>query len=312
MMALILCVLMCSSLFAACGKTTESGDSETGNATTASGDTASSDADAKTTITIYAAASLGDVLDQLIATYQESHPQVNIVTNYDSSGTLLQGIEAANGTGIDLFFSAAQKQMDALEKDGLVVDGTRKNVVNNQLCLITYLDSSAEADGITSLSDLGNATGTVALCDGTVPAGKYTRQALVNLGLVSEDSEATAGDVSTIDVTSISEALNGIEITEPKNVTAARQAVQEQSCEVGTCYLSDTYDVTTGKQFDDIKVIETVSYETTGNIIYPLAQVSNSEADETELAATEAFYQYLLSDDAKAVYQQFLFDTDVE
>jgi molybdate transport system substrate-binding protein len=264
------------------------------------------------TVTLYAAASLGDVIDTLIASYNEEHPEVTVVTNYDSSGTLLEGIEAANGTGIDLFFSAAQKQMDSLEADGLVEEGTRVNVVNNQLCLITYPGSDVADAGVASLSDLAKTTGTVAICDGTVPAGKYTRQALVNLGILSEDMEETEGDVSTIPGSDISDAFGGIEITEPANVTAARQAVQEQSCVLGTCYLSDTYDVSTGAQFTDLEVLETVSYDLTGNIIYPLARVVNSEADEATVAAAQSFYEYLISDAAKEVYTTFLFDTNVE
>lgn len=64
------------------------------------------------------------------------------------------------------FFSAAQKQMNTLEKDdGLVVDGTRKNVLNNQVCVITRKDSGTK---VTGLSDIKNAS-SIALADGSVP-----------------------------------------------------------------------------------------------------------------------------------------------
>ena len=81
------------------------------------------------------------------------------------------------------FFSAAVKQMNQLdETDGLVVDGTRHNVVNNQVCLVTYKESNTE---VTSLEDLNKAS-SIALADGSVPVGKYTRQALVNAGILAK------------------------------------------------------------------------------------------------------------------------------
>ena len=71
--------------------------------------------------------------------YQQEHPNVKITFHADSSGTLLTQIQ--EGYECDLFFSAAQKQMDTLEKDGFVVEGTRKDVVNNQVVVLTRKDS---------------------------------------------------------------------------------------------------------------------------------------------------------------------------
>ena len=73
-------------------------------------------------------------MTELAKEYNEDHPEVKITFNADSSGTLLTQIE--EGYECDLFFSAAQKQMDQLEADGLVVDGTRANVLNNQVVVI--------------------------------------------------------------------------------------------------------------------------------------------------------------------------------
>ncbi len=79
---------------------------------------------------VFIAASLNTVMTELAKEYNEDHPEVKITFNADSSGTLLTQIE--EGYECDLFFSAAQKQMDQLEADGLVVDGTRANVLNNR------------------------------------------------------------------------------------------------------------------------------------------------------------------------------------
>ena len=83
---------------------------------------AADDSKKETEIQVFIAASLNTVMTELAKEYNEDHPEVKITFNADSSGTLLTQIE--EGYECDLFFSAAQKQMDQLEADGLVVDGT--------------------------------------------------------------------------------------------------------------------------------------------------------------------------------------------
>ena len=250
----------------------------------------------ETTVTLFAAKSLNTVMEELIAAYQEKHPNVKIVGSYDSSGTLMTQIE--EGAACDVFFSAAQKQMNQLEQDGLLVDGTRHNVVNNQVCVVTYKGSNT---AVTGLEDLSKA-GSLALADGSVPVGKYTRQALVNVGILNE-----AEDVSKITTQEVSEALGGIEINECANVGAVTAAVAEGSNEVGTVYYSDTY----GYE-DKLEILEKVPYDLTGNVIYPIAQVVNKEADESQQQAAKEFVEYLVSEDAKTVFDKYYFDTNVE
>ena len=249
----------------------------------------------ETEIQVFIAASLNTVMTELAKEYSEIHPEVKITYNADSSGTLLTQIE--EGYECDLFFSAAQKQMDQLESDGLVMEGTRANVVNNQVVVVTRKDSGTE---VTGLESLGNAE-SIALAGGSVPAGRYTRQALVSLGML-EETEDAAG-ISTEEV---SRALGGAEISEQDNVSKVLAAVIEGSCEVGTTYYSDTY----GYE-DDLEILETVSYDLTGNVIYPIAQVVNEEADDAQRAAAAEFLEYILSDEARAVFASYYFDTDV-
>lgn len=249
----------------------------------------------ETTVTLFAAKSLNTVMEDLIAAYQETHPNVKIVGSYDSSGTLMTQIE--EGAACDVFFSAAQKQMNQLEQDGLLVDGTRHNVVNNQVCVVTYKESNTAVTGLEDLSKAGN----LALADGSVPVGKYTRQALVNAGILNG-----AEDVSKITTQEVSEVLGGIEINECANVGAVTAAVAEAANEVGTVYYSDTY----GYE-DKLEILEKVPYDLTGNVIYPVAQVVNKEADELQQQAAEAFVEYLVSDEAKAVFDKYYFDTNV-
>ena len=262
-----------------------------------SNDTTADDAGEETTITVFAAKSLNQVMEELITKFQETHPNVNVQGSYDSSGTLLTQIE--EGAACDVFFSAAVKQMDQLdETDGLVVDGTRHNVVNNQVCLVTYKESNTE---VTSLEDLNKAS-SIALADGSVPVGKYTRQALMNLGILDK-----VDDASTITTEQVSEALGGIEISEQANVSKVLIAVTEGACEVGTTYYSDTY----GYE-DQIKILQTVSYDLTGNVIYPICRVENKEADDAKKKAADDFLAYVTSDDAKKIFDSYYFDTNVE
>lgn len=250
----------------------------------------------ETEIQVFIAASLNTVMTELAEKYNEEHPEVKIVYNADSSGTLLTQIQ--EGYECDIFFSAAQKQMDTLEADGLMVEGTRSNVVNNQVVVVTLKDSGTK---VTGLANIGEAE-SIAFAGGSVPVGKYTRQALVNMGVLPE-----VEDVSKITTTEISEALGGVEISEQDNVSKVLSAVVEGSCEVGTTYYSDTYGFE-----DDLEILETVSYDLTGNVIYPIARVVNEEADDAQTKAAEEFLAFILSDEAKAVFDSYYFDTNVE
>ncbi len=252
--------------------------------------------DEETEIQVFIAASLNTVMTDLAARYNEIHPNVKITFNADSSGKLLTQIE--EGYACDVFFSAAQKQMNTLENDDqLVVEGTRKDVLNNQVVVITRKDSGTAVTGLETLKDAKS----IALADGSVPVGKYTRQALVKVGILPE-----AEDVSKITTQEVSEALGGVEISEQSNVSKVLAAVVEGSCEVGTTYYSDTY----GYE-DQLDILEKVSYDLTGNVIYPIAQVQNDEADDVEKAAAKDFIDYVTSDSVKEVLESYYFDTEV-
>lgn len=249
----------------------------------------------ETEIQVFIAASLNTVMTELAEEYNKEHPEVKITYNADSSGTLLTQIE--EGYECDIFFSAAQKQMDQLEKDGLVVDGTRANVVNNQVVVVSLKDSGTKVTGLENLNEASS----IALAGGSVPVGKYTRQALVNLGTLNK-----VDDVSTITTQEISDALGGVEISEQDNVSKVLAAVVEGSCEVGTTYFSDTY----GYE-DKLDILQKVSYDLTGNVIYPIARVQNDEADEVQNKAADDFIKFITSDAAKAVFDSYYFDTNV-
>lgn len=250
----------------------------------------------KTEVQVFVAASLKNVMEDLGQQYEKEHPEVKLVFNADSSGKLLSQIQ--EGYDCDIFFSAAQKQMNTLEEEGNLVEGTRKNVVNNQLCVITLKDSGTKVSGLETLKDAKS----IALADGTVPVGKYTRQALVALKILPETE-----DVSKISTKEVSEALGGVEISEQSNVSKVLAAVVEGSSEVGTTYYSDTY----GYE-DKIQILEKVPYDLTGNVIYPIAQIKNEESSQEEQDAAKDFLAFVTSDNAKTTFQKYYFDTNVE
>lgn len=303
-LSLILAGVMVLSM-AACGS--QNTDQGAANDTSAKAEQSDSSEAAKensdseelesTQITVFAAASLENALNEVIKKYNETQPNVTIVPSYDSSGTLLAQIE--EGAACDVFFSAAQKQMDTLQNDDqLVVDGTRHNVVNNQVVVITYKGSGTAVTGLENLKDAKS----IAMADGSVPVGKYTRQAMVNAGMLD-----AVDDVSTIPTDVISQALDGVEINECGNVSAVKTQVAEGSNEVGTVYYSDTYGLE-----DKLDILQVISYDLTGNVIYPIAQVKNDEADQLEQKAALDFVNFVKSDAAKAIFDSYYFDTNVE
>lgn len=281
---------------AGCSGSADSSSENAGSSEDASSGDSSTDGEAEETeIQVFIAASLNTVMTELAEMYNEEHPEVKITYNPDSSGTLLTQIQ--EGYECDIFFSAAQKQMDDLEADGLMVEGTRADVVNNQVVVVSLKDSGTKVTGLENLNEAES----IALAGGSVPVGRYTRQALVNLGTLPETD-----DQASITTEQVSEALGGVEISEQDNVSKVLTAVVEGSCEVGTTYYSDTY----GYE-DDLDILQTVSYDLTGDVIYPIARVVNEEADDAQTAAAEDFLKFILSDEAKAVFESYYFDTNV-
>lgn len=293
----------------------------------------------QTEVQLFVAASLNQVMTELAQRYEKDHPGVSLLINADSSGTLLTQIQ--EGYACDIFFSAAQKQMDTLEADGLILEGTRVNVLDNQVVLIARKDSGTRVTGLENLRDAES----IALAGGSVPVGRYTRKALLELGILeqadaSEQEEGSQADVpgqeegslsdaseqeegsqpdvpeqeegnlsetsefdpALITTEEISEALGGVEISEQSNVSKVLLAVVEGSCEVGTAYCSDIY----GYE-DELDILEMVDSELTGEVSYPMCRVQNEEAGEAEGAAADGFYAYILSDEAKELFGKYYF-----
>ena len=122
-------------------------------------------------LNVSAAASLTDAAKELSQLYNQEHPEVKIVYNFASSGTLQKQIE--EGAPADIFISAGKKQMDVLQEAGLIVDNTRFNLLGNELVLIVNKEN--EINGFEELK-----TDTIEKISigtpETVPAGKYAQE----------------------------------------------------------------------------------------------------------------------------------------
>ncbi len=240
---------------------------------------------------LFIAASLEGVFQAIIPLYAESQPNVTITYNADSSGKLMTQIQ--EGFACDVFFSASKAKVDTLDKEGLVVEGSRVNLLCNKLALITPKDSGTAVTGFADIASAEN----MALADGSVPAGKYARQVLITLGIL--DGSKAAADYTTEE---ISAALGGLEINACSNVSKVKEAIKEGSNEIGAVYYSDAYSIK-----DDIDILEIADSSLTGDILYPVCLIENPQATEAETAAAEDFVAFLQTDAVKALFGDYMF-----
>ena len=244
-----------------------------------------------TEMQLFIAASLEGAFKEIIPLYNESQPNVKVTYNADSSGTLLTQVQ--EGFACDVFFSAAVSQIKTLDEQGYMIAGSRVDLLCNKLALITPKNSGTQ---VTGFADMAKAK-SFALADGSVPAGKYTRQLLINLGVLDGSKEAK--DYTTAEV---SAALGGVEINECGNVSKVKEAVKEVSNEIGTVYYSDAYSVK-----DDVDILEVADSSLTGEILYPVCRVNNPEATAAETAAADDFIAFLQTDAVKAIFEKYMF-----
>ena len=147
-------------------------------------------ANAETELTVFAAASMTESMNMIADAYQRSAPDVKILFNFDSSGTLKTQIE--QGADCDIFISAGQKQMDQIDisaapsvntkKLDFIMTGTRFNLVSNKVVLITPKNSRSK--GISGFQDLvTKKVSLVSIGNSDVPAGQYAAEVLKSLNV---------------------------------------------------------------------------------------------------------------------------------
>lgn len=223
----------------------------------------------KVELNISAASSLKEAMARIEKEYEKINEDVNLVINYGSSGSLQQQIE--QGAPCDVFISAGQTQMKALKKANLLLEGTYKDLLENDLVLIAPKDSD-----ISNLEDITtNKVKHIAIGEpSSVPAGKYADEVLVNLDLKDKVKD---------------------KLVFAKDVKEVLAWTQLKNAEVGFVYYSDTINT------DNIKIVETMPSTSHSSIIYPIAVIkeSNKQNDAKE------FEEFLLSKEGQAILKDF-------
>ena len=235
------------------------------------------DTDLKGEVNTFIAASLSNAMEEIQKDFNETYPDVEILYNADSSGTLQTQIE--EGARCDIFFSAADKQMDALVDEDLAKKDTVEDILENKVVLIKPKDGETKVTGFENITDAAN----IALAGDSVPVGQYAREIFDNLGITDE--------------------VNKMEINEGKNVSEVLAAVSEGSNEIGIVYATDAASVA-----DKVDVIAEATADALKTpVLYPVGLIEDKEASEDDTAAAEAFLEYIKSDDAMKVFEKYGF-----
>lgn len=223
----------------------------------------------KIELNISAAASLTEAMDEIQKKYEDINENISLIINYGSSGSLQQQIE--QGASCDVFISAGEKQMKLLEEKNVLLDGTYKDLLENDLVLIAHKDSN-----VNGISDLNtNKVKYLAIGDPeSVPAGTYADEVLTNLNI---------------------KGLLTHKLVFAKNVKEVLNWVKSENAEAGFVYYSDTIGV------DSIKIIETTPDNSHTPIIYPIAIMKDSK----QVKAAKDFEEYLLGNEGQDILKKY-------
>ncbi len=273
-LSLLLSAALALSL-TACGNTSN-GDSSS------SGDSSGTE---NVNLVVFAAASMQETLEEIAKLYKEAAPNVNLVYSFESSGTLLDNIEA--GADCDLFISAAPTQMNALdgtladdaEKNpngqDLLLEGTRIDLLENKVALAV---PDGNPKGIESFDQLSKLllSGEVFLAIGNsdVPVGQYTQKIFAYYGL---------------DTAELNDA--GV-LTYGTNVKEVTSQVSEAAVDCGIIYATDAFSA-------GLTVVDGATAEMCGQVIYPAAVLKNSQHPDE----AKAFLDFLQTEEASAIFE---------
>lgn len=226
----------------------------------------------KTELVVFAASSLTETMDEIIEAYKTVAPDVVVVPTYDSSGTLLDQIEA--GAECDLFISAAQKQMDALEAQNGLLAGSRVDLLENNVVLVVPAEGRGDIESFDRLAQLlNNGDVFMAMGNSDVPVGQYTQKIFAYYGL----DEATL-------------AAAGV-LTYGSNAKEVVTQVREGVVDCGVVYATDA--VSGG-----LTVVDAADAEMCGRVTYPAAVIgASARADEAC-----ALMEYLRSGAAMEIF----------
>ena len=237
----------------------------------------------KTEVVVFAAASLTESLTEIETLYEAEHPDIDLVFNFDSSGTL-KG-QSQEGAVCDVFISAGQKQMNQLditkdeeknpERLDCVLEGSRIDLLENKVALVVPENAGKDITGFDNLAEwLKDGDILMAMGNADVPVGQYTQKILTYYGL-DEEALAAAGKLSY-----------------GTNVKEVTTQVKEGSVDCGVVYATDAFSA-------GLEIKDTATAEMCGQVIYPAAVMKQSTVPE----AAQAFLDSLREDAAMAVFE---------
>lgn len=224
-------------------------------------------------LTVSAAASLQDAMRTIKPLYKEEYPDREIVYNFASSGALQRQIE--QGAPVDIFISAAVDKMDALQEQDLIITKTRRNILKNQIALVTQKGNKNNLTGFKDLT--ANSVNLIAMGEpDSVPAGKYAQEVLNTFNITKEE--------------------NG-KFIYGKDVRQVLNYVETGNVEAGMVYRTDAL------VSDQVKMITVAPEKSHSPIIYPIAVIKDSE--KVELG--KEFIEFLTTQEAQTAFEEYGF-----
>ncbi|MCF6411229.1 molybdate ABC transporter substrate-binding protein [Pseudalkalibacillus salsuginis] len=227
----------------------------------------------KVELHVHAAASLSDALQQIKEDFEDAYPEMEVILNFASSGTLQRQIE--QGAPADLFISASEKEFNQLDQKNQFHPEFTKNILSNQLVFVTnksnksniQIPNDLKKDQVERIS-IG--------APESVPAGKYAKETLENMELWKQVKD---------------------KIIYGKDVLQVLSYIETGNVDVGFVYASDA------KSSSKVKVQTLIDSDLHSPIIYPAGVLKNTQ----NLDGAKQFYDYLQNQQAKDTFKKFGF-----
>ncbi|HKM91762.1 MAG TPA: molybdate ABC transporter substrate-binding protein [Candidatus Acidoferrales bacterium] len=225
-------------------------------------------------VTVAAAISMKDVLEAIASLYGRRKGAPDVTLTFGASGILEKQIE--QGAPVDVFISAAPAQMNALEKQVLLLEGTRRDIAGNRLVLVVPRGTTV----VHTLEDLKKpAVRTIAMGEPrAVPAGQYAAEALRHLGLF--------------------DALES-KFVYAQDVRAVLTYVAGGDADAGFVYETDA------ESSGNVTIAAAAPAGSYTPVVYPAAVVRSSQNP----TAAKYYLDYLSSAEARAMFEKYGFTT---
>ena len=225
------------------------------------------------TLTVSAAASLTDALQEAADVFHEEHPDIKIDFNFGGSGALQQQI--SNGAPADMFFSASAIDFQALIENGSIAEENSINLLQNELVLVTAADKQL----VTSFDNITDASQIAVGTPESVPAGKYSMQTFESLG-ISDEIEPL--------------------LVYAEDVRTVLTYVERGEVDAGLVYRTDA--LTSGT----VEIADQAPEDAHDPIVYPAGLIKGSKNTE----AAEKFYEFLQTEDVLKVFEKYGFTVE--